>query len=240
MFNTQGAVLKGLGQLDLSIEAYNKALSIKPEYTDAYRNLLSITNYSSDTAQISVVEALLQQTDINDSDRCNLLYTHAKIQEDLGDLSAAFDSYVTGGDLRQNLLAYEFKQDEHLFGQIKKTAPQFKDVALNVTDKPIKHTPIFILGMPRSGTTLVEQIVSSHSEVTGAGELKFVIQFGRELALGQTPTNAETVSTFRERCLLDLSKRADGSAFITDKMPQNFRFISLICAAFSEAKIIHV
>ena len=101
------------------------------------------------------------------------------MQEDLGDLSAAYASYVAGGDLRQKLLAYEFKQDERLFGPIRqRTAPKFKDVALNAASEPVRHTPIFILGMPRSGTTLVEQIVSSHSEVTGAGELPYVSQFG--------------------------------------------------------------
>jgi len=162
------------------------------------------------------------------------------MQEDLGDLIAAFDSYVTGGNLRQKLLAYEFSQDEHLFGRIKQTAPQFKDVALNVTGEPIRHTPIFILGMPRSGTTLVEQIVSSHSEITGAGELDYVSQFGGQLAAGLTAATVEAVSVFRDCYLAELAKRANGQAFITDKMPHNFQYIALICEAFPEAKIVHV
>jgi hypothetical protein len=94
--------------------------------------------------------------------------------------------------------------------------------------------------MPRSGTTLVEQIVSSHTEITGAGELPYVSQFGINLAAGITAPTVEAVSEFRERYLAQLSKRAEGQAFVTDKMPQNFRFIALICAAFPEAKIIHV
>ena len=106
------------------------------------------------------------------------------MQEDLGDLNAAFHSYVAGGNLRRKLLAYVFTQDEHLFGQIKQTAPKFKDVAVNAASELITHTPIFILGMPRSGTTLVEQIVSSHSEVTGAGELVHIQKFGIDLTIG--------------------------------------------------------
>ncbi|MDB4170374.1 sulfotransferase, partial [Planktomarina sp.] len=202
--------------------------------------LSQLTQYTAHTAQISEVEALLQQADINDSDRCNLLYTNAKMQEDLGDLNAAYASYVAGGALRQKLLGYEFTQDEHLFDQIKRTAPQFKDVAFNLTGEQNGHTPIFILGMPRSGTTLVEQIISSHSEVTGAGELNYTQQFGIDLTIGQKPVNAETVQSFGERYLAELAKRADGQAFVTDKMPQNFRFIALICTAFPEAKIVHV
>jgi hypothetical protein len=162
------------------------------------------------------------------------------MQEDLGDLSAAFVSYVAGGDMRQKLLAYEFKQDEHLFVQIKNIAPQFKNVTLTISGEPIRHTPIFILGMPRSGTTLVEQIISSHSEVTGAGELEYVSRFGTELVAGIRAPTLEAVSAFREQYLTELAKRADGQAFITDKMPQNFRYIALIYAAFPEAKIVHV
>jgi tetratricopeptide (TPR) repeat protein len=235
-----GIALKDQGKLEEAIEAYNKALAIKPDYAEAHRHLSILTKYTPNTAQISEVKALLQQADINDSDRCNLLYTNAKMQEDLGDLSAAYTSYVAGGGLRQDLLKYKFTQDKHLFDQIKRTAPQFKDVALNVTGKPIRHTPIFILGMPRSGTTLVEQIVSSHSEVTGAGELHYVSQFGGQLAGGLTAPTLETVSVFRERYIAELAKRAEGQAFVTDKMPQNFRYIALICAAFPEAQIVHV
>jgi tetratricopeptide (TPR) repeat protein len=239
-YYNMGNALKDQGKLEEAIEAYNKALAIKPDYAEAHRHLSILTKYTSDTAQICEVEALLQQDDLGDSDRCNLLYTNAKMQEDLGNLSAAYASYVAGGGLRQKLLKYEFVQDEHLFGRIKRTAPKFKDVALNVASEPIKHTPIFILGMPRSGTTLVEQIVSSHTEVTGAGELSYVSQFGAKLVAGLTTPTLEAVSEFRERYLTELAKRAEGQAFATDKMPQNFRYIALICAAFPEAKIVHV
>jgi tetratricopeptide (TPR) repeat protein len=239
-YNNMGITLQEQGKLEEAIEAYNKALAIKPDYAEAHRHLSQLTKYTTDTAQMSEVAALLQQADINDSDRCNLFYTNAKMQEDLGDLSAAYASYVAGGALRQKLLGYEFTQDEHLFNQIKRTAPKFKDVALNAASAPITHTPIFILGMPRSGTTLVEQIVSSHTEVTGAGELNYTQQFGIDLTIGQKPVNAETVQSFRERYLAELAKRADGQAFVTDKMPQNFRYIALICTAFPEAKIVHV
>ena len=235
-----GIALEDQGKLEEAIEAYNKALSIKPDYAEAHRHLSALTKYTLNHPQISVVDDLLNREKLNDSDRSHLHYTHAKMQEDLGNFSAAFDGYVTGGNIRQKLLAYEFSQDEHLFGRIKRTAPQFKDVALNVTDEPIRHTPIFILGMPRSGTTLVEQIVSSHSEITGAGELAYVSQFGGQLATGLTAFTVESVSVFRDLYLAELAKRANGQAFITDKMPQNFQYIALICAAFPEAKIVHV
>ena len=100
--------------------------------------------------------------------------------------------------------------------------------------------PIFILGMPRSGTTLVEQIISSHSGVTGAGELIHISQFGANLAINCASINPAAISEFRAKYLSELHKVSNGKLSVTDKMPQNFRFIPLICAALPEAKIIHV
>ena len=112
--------------------------------------------------------------------------------------------------------------------------------SLDIKEGSIEPTPVFILGMPRSGTTLVEQIISSHSEVLGAGELSHTFQLGLNLAANPNCINATAISEFRKKYLSELSKLSDGKPFVTDKMPQNFRFIPLICAAFPEAKIIHM
>jgi hypothetical protein len=87
---------------------------------------------------------------------------------------------------------------------------------------------------------LIEQIVSSHTQVTGAGELGYLSRFGIKLVAGLTAPTVDAVSVFRKRYITELAKKAIGQAFITVKMPQNFQYIALICAAFPEAKIIHV
>jgi hypothetical protein len=94
--------------------------------------------------------------------------------------------------------------------------------------------------MPRSGTSLVEQIISSHSEVTGAGELPFVSQFGDSLAQGLSQTNTSALIEFRKNYLTKLEKFSNGNFIVTDKMPINFLYGGLIAAAFPEAKIVHV
>ena len=94
--------------------------------------------------------------------------------------------------------------------------------------------------MPRSGTTLVEQIISSHPLVKGAGELPFISQFGSSLAVGQAGVDGEALTTFRDQYLNALKQRSEGKAIVTDKMPQNFRFLGLIATALPNAKIIHV
>ena len=238
--NNKGNTLQEQGKLEEAIEAYNKALTIKPDYAEAHRNLSIVNKYKPNDPQISEVDVLLKNSDLNNADRCHLHYTYAKMKGDLCEYSTAFENYIIGGAFRQKLLAYNIEQDQHLFAKIKNTAPQLKGFAINTSNETTAHIPIFILGMPRSGTTLVEQIVSSHSRVTGAGELNYVSQFGAGLMQGITAANAETISEFRKNYLTEITKRADGRGFVTDKMPQNFRFIALICAAFPEAKIIHV
>ena len=238
-YNT-GNALKDQGKLEEAIESYKKAIALKPDHADVHRHLSMITTYTPDDPQIGVVEDLLKVRDISDSDQCLLHYTKAKINEDLGDLSAAFSSYVAGGALRKKLLKYQYAQDQNRFYNIKNTAQRFKDVYLGSSGETDKCSPIFILGMPRSGTSLVEQIISSHSEVTGAGELAYIGQFGGKLAEGLIAPTVESVAGFREHYLVSFYEKANGKALITDKMPQNFLYIALICAAFPEAKIVHV
>jgi hypothetical protein len=94
--------------------------------------------------------------------------------------------------------------------------------------------------MPRSGTTLAEQIISSHSQVHGAGELPFLSRFGGSLSLGNQIINAENTLQMRNAYLNELEKVSNGCQFVTDKMPQNFLHIGLLLKVLPEAKVIHV
>ena len=185
-YNNMGNALKDQGKLDEAIEAYNKALSFKPDYAEAHRNLSFLVKYDSSHPQIAVVNEMMKRSDLKDDDRCNLHYAFAKMSEDSGKLDVAFENYVAGGKLRQKLLAYDFKQDQLAFHRIKENALKLKDTLLNKPIEAAAHTPIFILGMPRSGTTLVEQIISSHSQVHGAGELSFCIAWLLHLILASS------------------------------------------------------
>ena len=158
----------------------------------------------------------------------------------MGELDKSFTYLSEGNALRKKILNYSLEQDERLFSSLKKSQSKLLKNKFVINEGPSKHSPIFILGMPRSGTTLVEQIISSHSEVSAAGELIFVKQFGFTLATEPTSVNAATVSEFRQKYLSELTKISSGERFVSDKMPQNFCFIPLICAALPEAKIIHV
>ena len=239
-YNNIGISLRDQGKAEKAIEAFCKALHIKPDYADAHRNLSSIKKYKTDDKHFLQVCEIYKQENLTEDAKCKLSFTLAKMYDDLGDLHKAYTHLFEGNSLRKKLLNYSINDDSHIFTKLKETQPRLQKNSLEIEEVSTKNTPIFIIGMPRSGTTLIEQIISSHSNVIGAGELNHVSQFGGELALNSKPINTETLSEFRDKYLLELSKVPNAKLLVTDKMPQNFRFIPLICAAFPEAKIIHV
>ena len=138
------------------------------------------------------------------------------------------------------MLNYDISEDELLFSQIKASFGIINESQINITSEEFTTTPIFIVGMQRSGTTLVEQIMSCHSKISGAGELEFCSKYGLPLIRGTIKLNKESLKNFRNQYLNEIKKTSNGKPFVTDKMPSNFRHIGLIRSAFPEAKIIHV
>ena len=239
-FNNIGLTQKDQGKLEEAKESFNRALSLKSDYARAHRNLSTLVKYKLGNPQIKSVDELLERTEISDDDRCRLHYAAGKMKEDTGELQEAFKHFVAGGALRKKLLSYDFKQDEELFVKIKKTALKFESVSLKLSSEKIKSAPIFILGMPRSGTTLIEQILSCHSKVYAAGELVFLDRYSGKLCRGLQNINSEALKMVRHSYLKELDKLSGNYSFVTDKMPHNFLYIGLILKVFPEAKIIHI
>ena len=186
------------------------------------------------------MQALYHDPAISEKNCCHICFALAKASEDLEDTANAFQFYAEGNALRKKQLGYDKAQDSKLFEKLKASYPRMTENTFEPEIVDSETTPVFIVGMPRSGTTLVEQIISSHPLVTGAGELTFVHQFGASLAVDQTRVDGEALTTFRQQYLNALKKRSEGNAIVTDKAPLNFRFLGLIAIALPEAKIIHV
>ena len=104
-YNNIGNAFKDQGKFGEAIESYNKSLSLKPNNAPAHRNLSTLVKYHPGNTQIILVSEIIRRVDLKDDDRCNLLYTLAKINEDLGDLATAYENYVAGGKLRKKLLS---------------------------------------------------------------------------------------------------------------------------------------
>ena len=184
------------------------------------------------------MEKLYAGTNISvDEDRCHLCFALAKSSEDLGNLEEAFRYLKEGNTLRKKILNYDIVQDEEIFSRIKETVKSFKNFSFNASRDENLPTPILILGMPRSGTTLVEQIISNHSKVTAAGELRFLKMFGSPLAEGKVEVSGEKLRTIRNQYLNEIKKLSAGRPFVTDKMPNNFFYIGLICSALQRLKL---
>ena len=240
VYFNMGTALQEQGKLGDAISSYRKVLNLNPEHTKAHRHISLLLKYQPEDPQITSVGDLLKRNDMRDNDRCQLYYTYAKMKEDLGEFHTAYNNYVEGGRLKKKLLNYEFSRDVIKFQKIKNTASKLNNFTLKKPSESINSIPIFILGMPRSGTTLVEQIISSHSQVSGAGELQFMDRFGSSLYHGDQKITAENVLQFRNSYLHELEKISNGHLFVTDKMPHNFLSIALILTALPEAKIVHV
>jgi tetratricopeptide (TPR) repeat protein len=235
-----GNVLQEKGDFESAVESYNQAVNIKPSNVEAHRILSTIKKYKYRDKQYVQMESLHADPNIADENLCSLCFGLAKATEDLGAIGESFKYLQQGNTLRKKILGYSITHNEKLFGDIKHAHSTITLNSIQVIKKSTEPTPIFILGMPRSGTSLVEQIISSHSKVNGGGELKFASQFGYNIALGETKADKKSLTTFRDRYLSALRKISNDSPFVTDKMPHNFRFVGLIHATFPDAKIIHV
>jgi tetratricopeptide (TPR) repeat protein len=235
-----GVVFQGQGKLEEAITAFNKGLLIKPDSAEAHRNLSALKIYTYSDPQIVQMGKLYIDANISIESRCHLCFALAKSSEDLGNLEEAFRYLKEGNTLRKKILAYDIVQDEEKYSKIKETADSFKNISFDVSRDKSIPTPIMILGMPRSGTTLVEQIITNHSKITAAGELDFLKMFGSGLAEGKVEVNVDKLKTLRNQYLNEIKKLSVGRDFVTDKMPSNFFYIGLICSALPEAKIIHV
>ena len=238
--NNLGITLKTFGKLNQAQECFNKAIETKPTYSGAHYNLTLLKKFETKDEQFEKMNEVYLDKSISEIDRYHINFALAKAYEDLKMFEKAFHHYLEGNATRKKYLNYDINSDIELFEQLQKHSSKLLESSLKFDDLLNNIIPIFIVGMPRSGTTLVEQIISSHSLVTGAGELEFMNQFGGELARGATVVSTTSLLDFRESYLKNLQSFAKGNSIVIDKMPQNFRFIGLIAAAFPEAKIIHL
>jgi hypothetical protein len=192
-----------------------------------------------------MIQSLLNSSNLSQDDRIILNFTLAKVNEDLGEKQSFFKYLHEGNKLRREKLNYSFikSHDYDLFNNIKnifnsKSTSKIKNISDSDSIKPI-----FILGMPRSGTSLVEQIVSNHPEVYGAGELNTIGQICVPLINKSSELKnlyEDDVESIRSNYLNFLSSLKVKEQIITDKAPLNFRFIGHILSAFPKAKIVHL
>ena len=239
--NNLGISLLGLGRVNEALKSYEKAITFKPEYASAHFNLSVLKKYSENDAQITQMQSILSSSSTSPSNKAFLCFALAKVNEDLGNQNGLFKFLNEGNKLRKEELNFSFDEPENQNIIIKNLFNESTSAVKEISYESSIIKPIFIVGMPRSGTSLVEQIISSHDKVYGAGELNTFSQLSNPFLRGNKNTLSEnTLLNIRQKYLNYLSNLNVSENIITDKMPSNFRNIGFILKAFPEAKIIHI
>ncbi len=240
--NNLGATLNDLGRPDEAVASHNKALQINPDFAIAHRFLSTVKKYQNSDPQVHQMLQLIERNNLPGEDRIHLNFALAKAHEDFGDYDKAFSYFEEGNRLRKEELNFEISSSRAWFARIRATFS--RDVpALNVPEESESakcQRPIFVLGMPRSGTTLVEQILASHSQVHGAGELVLLGQSVKSIERISTQLSADQLQSVRKSYLLGLTELGVSELYVTDKMPVNSCWIGFIVAAIPEARIVNV
>ena len=232
---------KQLGNKALSIKIFDKILQLNPNYVSAYRNLSEVKHYKKNDPQIVKMKKLISKKNLSQTDSISLNLALSKVYEDLGDHDKQFKFLKKGNDQRKEELNYSIDQSLKLHLRIKEFFKSPLAIVKESSYSFSKFRPVFIVGMPRSGTSLVEQIVSSHSEVHGAGELEYFSPILTPILNKEIDVITEKdILSIRDQYLSKVSSLKFTQGIMIDKMPANFRYIGFILSAFPEAKIIHL
>ncbi|MEH6550328.1 MAG: tetratricopeptide repeat protein [Pseudomonadales bacterium] len=245
-YSARGDAHRGLGQLQAAIQSYEQAIHLKPGLAVAHYSLSTLKDYQPDDVQIGLMEAMHTHAETSESDQVRFSFALAKAYEDLADYDKSFQYLKAGNSGRKKQLNYHIDDDRKMISSIRRIFTSASLPSALATDGNPSIQPIFIVGMLRSGTSLVEQILASHSQVHGAGELSTLFRLVRPLLVKRDDKEAvqhlsrSEIEKVRVGYLSALQELKVPEKIITDKMPLNFRLIGFILCAFPKAKIIHL
>ncbi len=245
-----GHALKTSGRETDSIAAYKKSIELLPSLGEAYWSLANLKTAEFTSADVAAMQLQLQRPDLAVDDQLHLHFAMGKALEDKREYAASFAHYAQGNRLRRAQLRY---QADEISTHVKRVKSSFSAqfFAERASFGAAAPDPIFIVGLPRSGSTLLEQILSSHSQVEGTMELPDIAAIARSLFERGKKTqisgysavlaalNADECRELGERYISQTRiQRKTAAPFFIDKMPNNFAHIDLIQLALPRAKII--
>jgi tetratricopeptide (TPR) repeat protein len=246
--NNLGNVFKEQGKFESAMGHYERAIAIRPDYAEVHYNRAEIKTFHRGDAELLALEALAERNDLPAGRATHIEFALAKALEDSGDYARSFEHLRKGNALKRRQIDYDEKSAAQLFQRIRNVFDSGLFDRLRAEGDP-SSAPIFVLGMPRSGSTLVEQVLASHPKIHGAGELNdldaavnSVLRAGGRQA--QYPEcvpslNGTTLQRIAQVYLSRLPALAAGKVRIVDKLPGNFLNIGLIRLILPNARIIH-
>ncbi|HET9692918.1 MAG TPA: sulfotransferase [Steroidobacteraceae bacterium] len=246
-----GHSLKTAGRQADSIAAYRRSIGLKPGLGEAWWSLANLKTFRFEAAEIQAMRAQLERDDLRDEDRFHFHFALGKALEDAGDYAGSFDHYSRGNALRSAGVQYDAQRTTRAVRRTRRLCTR-EFLAERAGWGASAADPIFVLGLPRAGSTLVEQILSSHSLVEGTMELPDVPAMVRELKGGPgaaadarrypavlgTMSSAEFAALGRQYLERTRIQRKTGRPYFIDKMPNNWAHVGLIHLMLPNAKII--
>ncbi|GMG86140.1 tetratricopeptide repeat-containing sulfotransferase family protein [Biformimicrobium ophioploci] len=246
---SRGHAQKTIGEQEAAIGSYRAAIDCEPQNGEAWWSLANLKTYRFGTDELAQMRTQLQEADLTEEQRVQLLFALAKGEEDAGDYAQSFAHYEQGNALKAVQEGYSAEETSRYTDRLIQTctAELFAAQGEGGCEDP---APVFIVGLPRAGSTLLEQILASHSQVDGTKELPDILALVRRLS-GQrkrddesrypavlADLNAEERIALGEEYLARTRVQRGNAPHFIDKMPNNFAHIGLIKLILPNAKII--
>jgi tetratricopeptide (TPR) repeat protein len=249
-FYNVACMQRSLGELEAAEANYDQAIRLNPADYESYKIRSDLRQQTPERNHVPQLEALLDNGINDERGELQIRYALAKELEDLGEYERSFRHLRAGSDRRRELMQYDVDRDLATMQAIRRVFSA--DVFAGASHGNASEEPVFVLGMPRTGTTLVERILSSHSEVFSAGELNnFAMQLTVKLQARSTARTLTRNEMVEASAQLDFEEL--GTAYLQstrpvtghtprfiDKMPLNFLYVGLIHLALPNAKVIHL
>lgn len=250
VWTSLGHMLKSVGRREECVEAYREAIARAPSFGEPYWSLANLKTFKISDPELESMRAQLEKPDLGDENRTHFCFAMGKALEDRGEFAESFSHYAEGNRIRLKNNPYNV---DDLSDHVKRSKALFTQAffAERAGHGASAPDPIFVVGLPRSGSTLVEQILASHSAVEGTMELPEVAAMAKSLNDWKTGTDVpkypEVLADLRDDTLRELGDayieqtrvhRKLGTPFFIDKMPNNFAHVGLIHLILPNARII--
>lgn len=241
--NSIGLAHRASGDFDAAHQAFTSALVLQPDNPTLHNNLSQVIDYRQSRAHLDQMQATLAKLGAQTAASVPLHFALFKALDDLQEYDAAFHHLKTGNTLAKQASGYTFQSDAIPYALSKALFDGSRDLTVDDDTGPLQ--PIFVTGLPRSGTTLVERILSQSPDVQPCGELTIVPRAVSPLLRSITNRSdkqltPDDIASLRDTILNGFAPYSDGRPRPVDKMPMNFRWIGYICPALPRAHIVHM
>ena len=243
-----GHVLKTVGDQDGGVAAYRRAIELRPDFGEIYYSLSNLKTFKFSDQEIAGMEERVGNNALPIDCQVHFAFSLGKAYEDKADYAAAFRYYELANRRHRETIAYDPVQTEVAHEKIRKAfSLEFFEHQAQMGTGCRDPDPIFILGLPRSGSTLLEQILASHTLVDGTSELPDISMIaqsvtnkaqGRTFPMSMPELTSEELTALGKQYLSQTRRHRGSAPFFTDKMPNNFAYVGFIKAILPNAKII--